>query len=323
MAFKGENVSRVRADFERRREEAEAESQRRKMILYGEIPEVQKIDRELSAVGMKVMEAAMRGGDVVGAVKAMQQEHEALQAKRADLLKSAGYPADYSDIRYRCEECKDTGFLGTKMCACLRRELVLAGYESSGIGALLKTQSFDSFSLSYYEGAERETMVKNVAVLSAFARDFSGEAEDSFLLLGSTGLGKTHLSTSVARTVIDKGYDVVYDTAIHFFSVFEGQRFGRADAERGAEEKYFETELLILDDLGTELTNQFTVSCLYNVINTRLNRQKSTIINTNLTVTELRDRYDDRITSRLLGEYRPLLFKGKDIRAQKLKEGKK
>jgi DNA replication protein DnaC len=265
------------------------------------------------------MAAALRGGNVDDAVAAMREENESLRRMRGELLVQAGYPADYTDIRYRCEACGDTGFIGTKMCACMRRELVLAGYESSGIGRLMQSQSFDTFSLDYYPAQDRGGMEANYRTLREFAAHFDSRRGENYLLIGTTGLGKTHLSTSVARLVIDSGFDVVYDTAQGVFSAFEAAQFGR-DEDAG-EEKYLRCELLILDDLGTELTNNFTVACLYNIINTRLNNHLSTIINTNLTHSELRTRYADRITSRLFGEFRPLLFTGSDIRREKLKRG--
>ncbi len=322
MSFSRDNVSRVRADFANRRREAVEESDRRKAELYGKMPELRELDRQISSVGVQVMGAALRGGDVDGALAAMKTEHDALRARRAEMLAAAGYPADYSDIRYRCETCLDTGFVGTKMCACMRRELVAAGYESAGIGTLMQTQGFDSFSLAYYTGTDRESMARNASVLSDFARDFAARRGESWLLIGATGLGKTHLSTSVARAVIEGGHDVVYETAHGVFAAFEAERFGRGETEPGTTDRYFECDLLIIDDLGTELSNQFTVSCLYNIINSRVNGHRSTIINTNLTGAELRARYADRITSRLFGEFKPLMFAGKDIRAQKLKEGR-
>ena len=322
MSFSRDNVSRVRADFAVRRQAAAEQSDRRREELYLKIPSLRAMDREISSVGVRVMGAALKGGDVESAIEKMHKEHDELRARRAQMLKEAGYPADYTDIRYRCEKCGDTGFVGTKMCACMRAELVRAGYESSGIGRLIDEQSFDSFSLSFYTGADKEGMAKNVEALASFARDFAARQGENFLLIGATGLGKTHLSTSVARLVIDGGFDVVYDTAGSVFSVFEAQRFGRGEADAANGARYFDADLLIIDDLGTELTNQFTVSCLYNIINTRINNRRSTIINTNLTSAELRSRYADRITSRLFGEFKPLLFSGTDIRAQKLKQGR-
>ena len=143
---------------------------------------------------------------------------------------------------------------------------------------------------------------------------------ESLLLVGPTGLGKTHLSTAVAKTVIDRGYDVVYTGAIGMLADFERARFGNASgAESGnGTERYFDCDLLIIDDLGSEVSNQFTVSCIYNVINNRISLGNPTIISTNLNQNEIGDRYWDRITSRLFGEYLPLVFSGTDVRKQKI-----
>lgn len=319
MAFSPENIARIRESFLNRRHLAAEESENKKQQLYRDVPALAEMDRQIASVGSRVMAAALRGGDVAGAVEKMREENRALRQKRAELLVKNGYPADYTDIRYRCEACGDTGFIGTKMCRCMRQELVMAGYESSGIGRLMQTQSFDSFTLDYYPAADRQGMEANLRTLREFAANFAARCGENYLLIGTTGLGKTHLSTSVARLVIDGGFDVVYDTAQGIFSAFEAAQFGR-DAEAG-ETKYLQCELLIMDDLGTELTNNFTVSCLYNIINTRLNNNLSTIINTNLTHGELRARYADRITSRLFGEFRPLMFTGNDVRREKLKRG--
>ena len=317
MAFSRENYARIRAEMENRRRSAAEESERRKFLLHTEIPRLGEIDRAVASVGVRVMQAALAGGDVDSAVAQMRAENAALRAERAALLRAHGYPEDYTDIRFRCEKCGDTGFVGTAMCSCMRQELILAGFESSGIGTLARTQSFENFSLAYYRGDARVQAEANVSALRDFAQHFGERKSGNWLLIGPTGLGKTHLSTSVARVVIESGYDVVYDTAQGMFSAFESARFGRGSDGDG--ERYLDCELLIVDDLGTELTNNFTVSCLYNVINTRLNARRSTIINTNLSSGELRTRYADRITSRLFGEFRPLIFSGTDIRAQKLR----
>ncbi len=160
-------------------------------------------------------------------------------------------------------------------------------------------------------------MQTNRDMLLSFADNFGERRGESWLLIGATGLGQTHLSTSLAVKVIKAGYSVVYDSVDRIIAAFEERRFG-GDYTSGSERKYTECDLLIIDDLGTELCNQFTVSCLYKVINDRLVNGLSTIINTNLSQEELRDRYTDRIASRLFGEYMPLLFYGTDVRRLKI-----
>ena len=210
------------------------------------------------------------------------------------------------------------------MCRCMREKLIAAGYESSGIGSLIKTKTFDNFDLSYqkHDPQAYEVLAANYEICKSYAEGFECPGGKNLLLMGNTGLGKTHLSTAIAGRVIGRGFDAVCETAQNVFSDFEFERFNRpygsADSEPVRTGKYFECDLLIIDDLGTEMTNQFTVSCLYNLINTRLNHGRPMIINTNLSRDELRKRYADRITSRLFGEFCPLRFIGKDVRELKL-----
>ena len=164
-------------------------------------------------------------------------------------------------------------------------------------------------------------MKKNLDFLKTYVEKFNDSTSTSLLFVGATGLGKTHLSTAMATGIIYKGYDVIYDTAQNILSDFEDERFRKDNLNESKgylTKKYFTCDLLIIDDLGTELTNTFTLSVLYNLINTRVNSKKPMIISTNLMSKELNQRYDQRITSRLLGAFEPILFHGKDIRMQKL-----
>jgi len=210
--------------------------------------------------------------------------------------------------------------VGIDMCKCPKRELVLAALDSSGLSSLIKDQNFKTFSLDYYKDSDRANMTKVVNTLMAFSDQFSPKNGQSWLFIGPTGLGKTHLSTAVAVELIKKGYDVVYESTQQIMTDYETVRFSSgysSDREMPDLTRYTEADLLIMDDLGTEMTTQYTISCLYNIINTRINRNLSTIISTNLTQKDLRERYSDRITSRLFGEYHPIVFTGSDIRYQK------
>ncbi len=323
--FNKENYRRIKREFTDKHLQAGERQTARMREVEGRVPEIAQVNRALSETGMKIFRAALGGKEGLEArIAALQKENEELLAAREEMLVCAGYPADYLCLQYECKDCRDTGFVenGTKLCHCMRRALILAGYASSGIGALLQKQTFENFSLSYYtDPADRRIMEENLETAKRYVNGFSAEKAQNLLFFGQTGLGKTHLSTAIAKALIDRGFDVVYETAQNVFSDFEDERFNRA-YNTGAEEKktdrYFACELLIIDDLGAELSNQFTASCLYNLINNRMNRGASTVISTNLTHPEIEKRYTQRVLSRLLGNYRNMKFVGRDVRMLKI-----
>ena len=302
-----------------KRERAIRESEEKKAFLREKIPEIGKIDALLAATGTKVLAAAMGGGDVQAKVAEVRRENEELTRERRALLRENGYPEDYSDVKYECPLCSDSGFIGIDMCSCMKSAISDARLADSDIGKLALSQSFDSFSFKYYSGRDLEMAQRNFNELKSFAENFCGDTYDNWLLMGGTGLGKTHLSTAVGVTVIRRGFDVVYRSVQSMMEDFEASRFRGGDPSELRQ--YYDCDLLIVDDLGVELINQFTVSCLYNVINSRINSRRCTVFSTNLSQAELREKYADRITSRLFGEYKPLLFSGTDVRRQKLQEG--
>ena len=324
MGYNRENYARIREAYETKYKIAQDAADARKADAEAHIPGLAEINRELSTVGMRVMAEALAAGEnCAEKVAQIRRENEILLQKKKEMLKAAGYPEDYTDIKYECEKCMDSGFVDGYMCDCMRRELIYAGYESSGIANLLRSQNFENFSLDYYKtNTEAYNMMAMVFdYMKNYAENFKGKGSPNLLLMGGTGLGKTHLSSAVAKRIIERGYDVYYVSAINMFSGFEFAQFGRSSSfVQESPERCLECDLLIVDDLGTEMTNQFTVSTLYNLINTRMNLGRPTVISTNLTQSDLRQRYSDRITSRIFGEYRPLFFKGIDVRVQKIRK---
>lgn len=323
MAYSRENYRLVREAFEKKRADAESAAQARAQQVYELHPDIFAIDVKLSRTGLYVMECITSDKNVPMGIDKLRQENEELQSARRELLIKYGYGEDYLKTKYECSICDDTGFDGLKMCKCMRHALTMAGIESSGIGALYKTQRFENFDMSFYN-TSADVSKRMSGILGAcinYAENFSDQNNESLLLMGATGLGKTHLTTSMAYVIIDKGYDVVYDSAQNIFSAYEAKRFDRNTSVDT--DKFMSCDLLIIDDLGTEVTNAFTVSCLYNIINTRLVAGRATIINTNLTIVEINKRYTDRIASRILGEYNIHQFLGKDIRMQKLERRQK
>ena len=325
MGYSRENYRLVREEYENRSLEARNAADARRSELHRVIPRTEEIDRELSATGIKLMGAALGVSHV--SVDEIRAGVVKLRAERAALLAAAGYPENYSEPHYECEKCQDTGYGDGSMCSCMKQRLIMAGYESSGIARLMQNETFDTFSLEYYADDRRnlENMRYIYQTMRRFAETFDPKSSKSIALFGGTGLGKTHLSTAAAKVIIERGFDVVYTGAIGMFSDFEKVRFGNASGRESGEntDRYFDCDLLIIDDLGSEVANQFTVSCLYDVINTRINKGLPMILSTNLRQDELRQRYWDRITSRIFGEFVTLMLTGTDVRAKKLREGTK
>ena len=267
MSYSKKNIEAVRLEFEARRISLENDREQRLNIAYEKAPELIKIDNELSKTGLKIMEAAMSGKEIYEKkIKEIRAENLILNEKRANLLKNAGLDKNFTDYRYACDKCLDYGYVNGKICSCYKDALIKKQYESSGLGRLLDTQSFDSFSLDYYK--EKEEMSELVSYLKNYVEGF-GKDSKNLLFVGATGLGKTHLSTAVAKALIEKSYNVVYETAQNIFSDFEKDRF-RDHYDQGYEmlgDRYLDAELLIIDDLGAEMVNNYTIACLYNIIN--------------------------------------------------------
>lgn len=322
MGYNHEIFAKVRSEFAQKRQNALKISSDRRKELHDRCPEIVRIDSELAKTGMLIMEEIAKGSAQLSErLHDIQLDNEELQRQRLSYLKVYGYPENYDLPAYECALCEDTGYIDREMCGCMKQALNRQAMIRAGLAGLFQNQRFDSFQLKYYEfdqGLYRRMQgYKNYAM--KYAEQFSADTYESLLLCGNTGLGKTHLSTAIAGRVIERGFDVVYESAPNLLAAFEAERFGRSyngvSPDTG---RFFTCDLLVIDDLGAEMTNSFTVGCLYNLINTRLVGRKPMIVSTNLSGDELRSRYNDRIASRLFGEFSIMRFDGKDIRMLKL-----
>lgn len=309
-----DNFHKVKEEIEASRLRARAEAEQRSAALADVSPEIAAIDEELRSTGMIIFKTACEGGDI----SAIRDRNLALNAKRREIIRALGYPDDYTEPKYSCSICSDTGFIdGVKTCSCFRERLITLNIASSGMGKLIEKQSFETFDLEWYRGDEAiyEKMKSNLESAKRYAERFSSKG-GNLLIIGSTGTGKTHITTSIAKVVISKGHAVIYDSIENILSDFEEDKFRSGYTPKEPKsEKYLECDLLIIDDLGTEFASQFSTSCIYNIVTTRQNKGLSTIISTNLSPKDLAERYDGRIYSRIAGnDYQILAFYGRDHR---------
>jgi len=315
-------MQRFREDAQQRHEDY----LQRVEAIHRRLPRVAEIDRELrTTVGGIVASAFRRGTDPTSAINALKEHNLALQRERAELLVGAGFPFDAMEEKKACTLCGDTGFLDSGICRCLQRYYTREQNRELSRMLDLGNQSFDTFDLKWYspryrseEGTSpRENMEIIYELCANYAHNFSRRTA-SLLMTGAPGLGKTFLSACIAREVSDAGFSVVYDTAAHVFAQFESDKFGRDnpyDEEATADvNRYLNCDLLIVDDLGSEMATAFVTSALYRIVNTRLATGKRTILSTNLSPAELSRRYSAAIASRIEGEYQILTFFGDDIR---------
>ncbi|MGN1102643.1 MAG: ATP-binding protein [Huintestinicola sp.] len=323
MMNRSEIRQKANSEMERRKLRAENEAAARQREIYAKIPEIEEIRRMLAQTATELSRL------IIGRKGNYKENFERLRKNNldgahmiAELLKAGGYPEDYLEVHYRCKVCNDTGFTDRGMCDCMRRLISRIASEDLNRSANLPDADFAHFSLDYYRGIVIDgidcysLMSKNLNFCTEYARLFS-EGSDSLLMLGKTGIGKTHLSMSIAKEVINKGYNVIYGSVINILRSIEKEHFGRSEEGSDTFESICACDLLIFDDLGSEHHTPFYESTLYNIINTRINTGKPMIISTNLSKEELASTYNERIISRIFCCCTLLPFAGRDVRQLK------
>ena len=323
MAYSAEVLRRARARLAMAREDRESENREHLQIAYARVPRLREIDIQLrSTVAMAAQAAFSQGEDPQELLQEARRKNMLLQQERAELA-ALHFEEGYLDDSPICDRCGGNGYIGSAMCECLR-ELCRQEQKKELTFLNVGRESFDQFRLDCYPDREdprlgvniRAVMEKTFHTCRRYAQSFS-ERSPNLLFSGDTGLGKTFLSACVARTVADNGYSVMYESAGHLFSNLERAKFGNDEAARRENERYLACDLLIVDDLGTEMPGQFTTAALYSLMNDRILSGKPTIISTNLTIEEFEKRYNRQIASRLRGSYQRVPFLGDDIRVMK------
>jgi DNA replication protein DnaC len=302
-----------------RRKKAETENEERIREINEKIPQIREINEVIFNTGKDLISIISngKGKDISDKVEQLKQYNLGAQAMSRKILAEYGYPEDYLDMHYTCPKCCDRGYNGSKFCDCFKTICGKLAADELNKNSQLSLSSFDSFSLTYYSGENYSAMKKILEYTMQYAATFTPDSK-SILMFGQTGLGKTHLSLAIANKVLEKGYGVIYDSAINILRSIEKEHFSH-DHSSEMIDLVMDTDLLILDDLGTEYETPFYNATIYNIINTRLNRRKPSIISTNLDFSGISRRYDKRVMSRIISEYSCLEFKGEDVRLQKRK----
>ena len=317
MGWDGKVMRRALQRFQEDRRQREERLEERREKIFARQPRLREIDRELRATMSRIIATALRRGtDPRPAVELLEAENLSLG--------QMGLPEDCLEEKPACPLCGDSGYRNGAVCRCLRQYYAREQQRELSRMLDLRGQSFETFSLDWYSEecdpalgiSARENMDWVYRTCRRYAGQFGPES-GSLLLTGDPGLGKTFLSAAIAREVSGEGWSVVYDTAGHIFESFEAKKFGREEGEDSDVERILRCDLLILDDLGTEMTTAFVQSALYQIINGRLLERRATILSTNLRLEELGRRYSPQIASRLEGEYQILPFFGEDIRKLK------
>lgn len=306
MAYNNEYYKKALSIIENNKKLRNKEYEAALRKLHAEVPELSNIETRLSIIGAKAMKAAALNNQEE--LKSLEKESIALQEQKNEILNAAKIEAPENS----CSLCGDTGYNGTQLCECVKHKAKELVFKDLSIKSPIANQNFSTFSLDYYEGEDKETMAEILEFSKRYADNFTTKSE-SLLFLGEVGLGKTHLSLAIINAVIEKGYGAIYDSAQNLFSQIEKEHFSfSGNAEKL--DAVLSCDLLVLDDLGTEFSSSFTVSTLYNIINTRINNQLPTIINTNYGLAEIETAYTPRVLSRIMGNYKTKKFAGKDIR---------
>lgn len=322
MALTNTQYDTIIREYNKKQLQNRRDQEARIALAEKELPELSQINGEIASLSMKCARRLLEGE--AASIDDLKTEIAAYGIHRKALLKNAGFPEDFLEMHYSCPDCKDTGYIGNEKCHCFRQAAINLLYTQSNLTSILETENFDHFCFHYYPETmkdrvtgrnARENIQKIVDECLHFVQNFDME-HDNLLFYGATGVGKTFLTHCIAKKLLDTSHTVLYLTSLQLFDILERNKFRHEDISTSNEQIAYmlQSDLLIIDDLGAELVNGFTSSQLYYFIEERHINHKSTIISTNLSFQELRDRYSERIFSRFIGFYHFFLIIGDDIR---------
>ena len=325
MALSNSQYNAVMREYGQQQFRNKHEQDERIQAVYERVPQIRLLDETIATYAADCARRVLAGD--TGARASLKEKLADLKEQKQVLLKSAGFPADCMEMHYCCPDCQDTGYAGGQRCHCFEQARTQLLYHQSNIREVMERENFATFSFAYFDagqavpvpGMTELTYMKQVVRrCRTFAENFR-QAGGNLLFTGSTGVGKTFLTNCIAKELIDRFVSVIYLSSHDLFEIFSKYKFSY-DTEEEVEDSYrhiLDCEMLIIDDLGTEVNNTFVSSQLFYCINERINRARGTIISTNLSMTALRDTYSDRVTSRLMSHYMTIPLYGGDIRMKK------
>ena len=325
MALSNSQYDAIMREYGRQQIENHHKLEERRQEIYARLPVVRQLEAEIAERSVACAKKLLEGDK--GVLDRLKEDLKDLREQKSLIIRAAGYPDDYLELHYRCPDCRDTGLIDGRKCHCFLQAQMKLLHAQSNLEDVLERENFKALSYEYYDDTEilpqlgitnAAYMRRVVAGCKEFVRVFD-KKHDNLLFTGSTGVGKTFLTNCIARELMDDFHSVIYLTASDLFDVFSRNKFDYDNAEDMKDMYRFilDCDLLIIDDLGTELNNSFTSSRLFYCINERMNMSRSTIISTNLTLARLRDSYTDRVTSRIMSGYRIIPLYGGDIRLLK------
>lgn len=329
MALTNSQYDSIMRMYNERRLNNRYEQEQRILEVYNAIPELSGLDNQVASLTMQRAEAVLGSDETkAGSISEYNKAIENIANRKTALLMQHGYDHSYLEIKHDCPLCQDTGFINGSKCSCFRKAETEMFYSQSNNKNLNTAETFDNFRFDYYSSSLIDTTTGKSSLSTitdvyntclGFSRNFSVSGGRNLLFYGESGLGKTYLTNCIANMVIASGYSVIYLTATELFDIFARSTYNRDNSSFERIDDIMSCDLLIIDDLGTELSNSFTTSKLFYCINDRILRKTSTIISTNLSLDKIYEQYTDRIFSRIVQSYKPLKFFGENIRLKAIK----
>lgn len=326
MQLKNFQYNKILREYDKRQLENRHELEERVKHIYSILPELKEIDDQIVSNSIQSAKLSLMGDDQ--SLNSLADRNLDLSMRKIEILTENGYPSNYLMPTYQCKDCKDTGYIENEKCHCFKQAIVDLLYSQSNIKGIMEQENFSTFRYDFYTDSYIEettnlTPLANIKKVVSSCIEYIDTFDSTYsnlLLYGNAGVGKTFLANCIAKELLDRSHTVIYLTAFQLFDILEKNKFNKDQEKSEANEQFayiLDCDLLIIDDLGTELNNSFVTSQLYLCINERHLRKKSTIISTNLSWDNLNTNYSERIFSRLASNYRLLKIVGDDIRIKK------